>query len=424
MLKFLRNQKLSLAILSLSIIIFFHTYYKSEIIWDGMNFDFYKQYYYLSFIFFLIGTFTLFISKALKKIFSIIFLSSIFSLYLFEFYIVFIQDNSKNRYEIYKKMKKTNQNITVTVPPKSYMGLDKINFFPLSGLSNMKTIFCNENGYMASYESDRHGFNNPDEQWDFDEYEFFVVGDSFGHGACVNRPMDITSKLRYYSRSPSINVSFEGNGPLAEYASLREYSKGKKIKNIIWLYYEGNDLINLKKELENFILVKYLNDSNFTQNLTELQKKIDKYGKEIIKAEFDYQNKQKKIKIISFLKLQKLRKALQYEDIIFYNKAEYPIEFDLILKKFALSSKKMNSNIFFVYLPSYASFNDSNYNKFYDKIISTVENENIQVIDLKKYFINNDPYSFFPNRKNGHYTSEGYDKIAKFIIDSVNKQGN
>ncbi len=421
MLKFFKNQKLSIIILSLSIIIFFHTYYKSEIIWAGKNLDFYKQYYFLSLIFFLIGIFFLFINKFLKKFFSIIFISTIFAFYLFEFYTVFVQDNSKNRYEIYKEMKKINQNLTVTVPPESYLELNKLNFFPLSGLSNMKTIFCDENGYMASYESDRYGFNNPDEQWDFDEYEFFVVGDSFGHGACVNRPLDITSKLRYYSKLPSINVSFEGNGPLAEYASLKEYSKGKKIKNIIWLYYEGNDLINLEKELQNSILIKYLYKSNFTQNLIEHQSKIDKYGKEIIKAEFDYQKKQKKIKIISFLKLQTLRKILQYEKIIFYNKATFPIEFESIVKKFASSSKKMNSNIFFVYLPSYASFSDSNYDKFYDKVLSTIKKESIEVIDLKQFFINNDPYSFFPNRKNGHYTPEGYDKIAKFIVESVNK---
>ena len=31
--------------------------------------------------------------------------------------------------------------------------------------SNSETIFCNENGYFI-YQSDRYGFNNPDDQWD------------------------------------------------------------------------------------------------------------------------------------------------------------------------------------------------------------------------------------------------------------------
>ena len=41
-----------------------------------------------------------------------------------------------------------------------------MNIFPLSGLSNVETILCNESGYFALYESDRYGFNNPDEEWD------------------------------------------------------------------------------------------------------------------------------------------------------------------------------------------------------------------------------------------------------------------
>ena len=149
----------------------------------------------------------------------------------------------------------------------------------------MKTVFCNENGYMSIYDSDRYGFNNPDEQWDYNEIEYFVIGDSFGHGACVNRPNDIASKLRNYSNLPTINVSFSGNGPLSEYASLIEYSKNKSIKNIVWLFYEGNDYSNLNDELKNKILVKYLEDENFYQNLKSLQNKTDTFGEKIISAE-------------------------------------------------------------------------------------------------------------------------------------------
>ena len=38
------------------------------------------------------------------------------------------------------------------------------------------------------------GFNNPDNEWDKKQIDFYVlVGDSFKgyHGACVNRPYDI-----------------------------------------------------------------------------------------------------------------------------------------------------------------------------------------------------------------------------------------
>ena len=47
-----------------------------------------------------------------------------------------------------------------------------IPLMPLSGVSNRKTILCNENGYYAIYQSDRYGFNNPDQEWDKQKIEF------------------------------------------------------------------------------------------------------------------------------------------------------------------------------------------------------------------------------------------------------------
>ena len=58
----------------------------------------------------------------------------------------------------------------MAVPPLSYLFSGNINkeieLFPLSGISNSKTIHCNESGYYSIYKSDRYGFNNPDYDWD------------------------------------------------------------------------------------------------------------------------------------------------------------------------------------------------------------------------------------------------------------------
>ena len=55
----------------------------------------------------------------------------------------------------------------------------KKDIFPLSGISNSKTIHCNESGFYSIYQSDRYGFNNPDEEWDNSEIEYLLIGDSF-----------------------------------------------------------------------------------------------------------------------------------------------------------------------------------------------------------------------------------------------------
>ena len=124
------------------------------------------------------------------------------------------------------------------------------------------------------YESDRYGFNNPDKEWDQEEIEYLLLGDSFTHGACVNRPHDIGSALRTISNKPVLNLGYAGNGPLIEYATLREYFRSN-IKNVIFLYFEVNDLLNLHNELSDDLLKNYLTNPSFSQNLMFKQNLID-----------------------------------------------------------------------------------------------------------------------------------------------------
>ena len=179
----------------------------------------------------------------LKTYLIIILLSTTFSLYLFETYLnlsdvkknyskikkIYLEKTGKNydertMSEIYKDLKKSDEDYVVSVFPTTLLNLEK-DTLPLSGISNKKTIHCNENGYYSIYMSDRFGFNNPDDEWDQTKIEYLLVGDSFTHGACVNRPNDIGSVLRKLSGNSVLNLGYGGNGPLIKYATLREYLK-------------------------------------------------------------------------------------------------------------------------------------------------------------------------------------------------------
>jgi len=114
----------------------------------------------------------------------IFFISVIFTLYLFEFYLLqkkknfssFIQERIKIKETEIKKFDrrsvlevfnslKDKENVTAKFLPTLFLNEKNNNLFPLSGVSSIKTIFCNENGYMSYYFSDRYGFNNPDNEW-------------------------------------------------------------------------------------------------------------------------------------------------------------------------------------------------------------------------------------------------------------------
>ena len=102
---------------------------------------------------------------------------------------------------------------------------------PLSGVSNSVTLNCNENGYYTTFISDRYGFNNLDYEWDQKEIEYFLVGDSFVLGNCVNRPNDLTSILRKLSNK-SFKYRVFSQRSIVRICNLREYYH-PKMKNII-----------------------------------------------------------------------------------------------------------------------------------------------------------------------------------------------
>ena len=58
------------------------------------------------------------------------------------------------------------------------------------------------------------------------------------------------------------------------WATLKEYIVKKNPQIILWLYFERNDLDDLKIEKSNHILLNYLKN-NFSQNLISKQFMID-----------------------------------------------------------------------------------------------------------------------------------------------------
>ena len=258
--------------LSVSIFLIVYVFYKSQIYWDGEKNNYYQIYYIISLILLIFSIFTFYLNEIIKEYLIVILISALTSLYIFEFYLTFKVINTKEQriqkqmnikqkeflnktgkkfdtrliHEIYSDLKKKDPNIQVAYYPNFL--INKSNIFPFGGISNSKTINCNENGYYSIYESDRYGFNNPDKEWDQKNFEFLLVGDSHTHGSCVNRPDDIASVLRTLSNKPVLNLGYSGWGSLVKYAILREYLI-PNVNNILWMYFEGNDLTDLKNEL-------------------------------------------------------------------------------------------------------------------------------------------------------------------------------
>jgi hypothetical protein len=416
------------------------------------------------------------ISKSsLKKILVISYFSSVIALYSSDFLIgkkneiayfkYFLEQNpnydTRSKFEIYSDLKKT-EAISPLYYPYNQL-IKKRKFFAningtqkeiliLSGVSNRKTIVCNETGKYLIYMSDRYGFNNPNPTWDTVS-DAVVLGDSMVLGECVSQGKDISSLLRNKENKVITNLGMGGNGPLLNLATLKEYQPLTKSNKIIWVYYEGNDLLDLYNEKKNEILLNYF-DSNFIQALHDKQNLLDKKILEIIDEEYkEYQN----TRIISLLLLRNIRNTIKdffknnkkklinakfyrnknipfvYQKLVNVNSETPYLDnvrlYEKILKEVWKFSQTNNIDNYFVYLPSVARFNgefiDSDTLFGRNEILKLVKKYDFDLIDTyDEYFKNQtEPLKYYPyNGKRRHFNSKGYEVISNIISDRIYKK--
>ena len=444
-----------LASVLLSFIVLIYFFYKSEIIANGANRSYYVKYYMLMGGYLFVSLVLIFTNEKIQSLFfypTVIFILSIFLFELSLHYTEFRQVNlikkkvknfnkqnydGRQRYEVYMDLKKKIKTVSLGTGPNTFLDkniTDSINshkLFPLSSKSFSETITCNANGRYATYFSDRYGFNNPDDQWE-DDIEFLFIGDSFTSG-CEKRPNDIPSVIRDETGKVTINLSLPGSGPLIEYASLREYTENRSVKNIIWMFYEKNDLEEIANELNNSLLKKYFMDKNFnfSQGLInkqdEVDKIIDKVNQiELAKGLIKSQEKTPKNKLINFIKLVKTRSFFENQkktNAFKSEKKEFDKtslkDFNELVKLIKSFADKKKSNLFFVYLPEVKRYKDFKENDKLKNVKNIIIKNNIQFINIHEEVFEkeNAPIDLFTLEilKFNYYNTKGFKKVALAI---------
>lgn len=445
---------------------FIYTFYRSEIINQGLFRDYYLKYYILSF---LSLAFLFFVKKldegSSKKITSItIFIFFIF--YGFEFILFYNKSNIENKrqeyfknylkqneipfekrdkFDIYLESKKKDPNIFLATDPYHFLKTNE-QIFPLSSLSNIKTILCNEYGLLSEYQSDRYGFSNPDFEWE-NEIDYLILGDAYAHGNCVKQKDSISGILRKLNGGKGVlNFGFGGNGPLIKYAQLREYLNLINVKKVLWFYSETDDLEGpdfrdpkkfegLKAELTNNILKKYIDDLNFSQKLSSKQNIVDemssKKNEEILRT-INISKKNKNFTLLSLFKLTNLRNYISKH----FTKSKpekinqkISKEFKQIINLTSELLEKKNTQFYFIYITDidrYSKLDFDSSENDYDKIREFIESKkNITFIDLHNELFakHQNPLSLFTKQFQNdyqHYNILGYKLVSEKIYEIIN----
>ena len=458
----IKNKLFSLVYFSIIFLILVYLIYNDFYLSQREFSQFYNIYYIILGISFLFTLITLFLKKKTNQNIFLIFFSIMISLYAVEIFLNFspIQKKiiiSKKNLQVENHFNKKDLNFIGS----NYFYTNNKNkkYFPLSGIANLKTVYCNENGYFANYMSDRYGFNNPDKVWDYSELDFVLLGDSFTQGACVNYNDTFAGNLSQKDQKV-LSLGNNGNGPLRSYASYKEYIRDINVKKIIWFYYEGNDLEDLKTNLKHEILSRYFLEKNFSQDLiknsseienlkidflnTFHQKNFDKsprggYEKNILEfitvnnkkdKQQEKINEIKKFKsndslsyLLGTIKLRKIRSMLPK---VSYNFFKIPDSknlksFTQILYRTKRLANENNSKLYFVYLPSKNRYTGHDYNLFEKSLIKrNIKKLNIQFIDIDKSLFSKiaNPESYYAN----HLNEKGYEFVMRKVLQMINNK--
>ena len=302
---------------------------------------------------------------------------------------------------------------------------DNGTIYNFGGISNITTILVNESGYYPIIKTDEHGFNNPRGLYNENAVDIVLSGDSFTEGLSVNWNESISAVLREAGYR-AISLGRSNNGPLTEFAALKEYAEPLKPKIVLWVYFV-NDMDDLIRELKSPVLKKYLNKDGFSQNLISRQEEIDSVLINYVQRE---RVREMKRKIVEIIKLSKLRNLIH---LVPKPKPTPTTIFKDILQQSKQMVSEWGGEMYFVYLPSFYSqtppyfFSETSpvhanhYSLSEERnreiVMQTATELDIPIIDIHNevFKTHPDPLSLFPFRVSGHYNAEGYRLVAEAI---------
>ena len=336
-----------------------------------------------------------------------------------------------------------NPDLSIYAPPIHSTRIKKFvekEVFPFSGVSNSKTLICNESGKYVFITSDRYGFNNLDNIWD-KSIDVTLVGDSFTFGECVNFNETITSNLLKANYN-TVSLGYGSNGPLITLGSIREFGSLIKSKKVFWIFFAGNDLEDLSREKKSKLLIKYL-DPNFSQGLLNKKKFIDKVYSDYFESEneklknsWPYKFSLIKIFDLSIVKIflknyfnnYQLSNSERKESSDKYRVIDN-YDFDLFSKIIETANKEVKSwggELSFVYISSPQVFHSKDYNlenKYQrDKVKRIVHSHDLEFIEIENKIIESKiPIDKIYSLGMGHFIKNGYKIVSTEIINFLNK---
>lgn len=316
---------------------------------------------------------------------------------------------------------------------------------PFGLVSSARIMFCGNRltGEVVEYRSDERGFRNPQGIWDAPP-PVALVGDSYTHGFCVANGDDVGGRLRSLGH-PVLNLGQSASGPLTALGTIVEYVAPIHPREVLWLYYEGNDLRNLRKEWQVPALQSYLTDDTgpgtdrvASQGLLERQAEVDAVLREFLEGHIERQRTERGTGppavepagdsagsgLLPYLKLWVLRKRLGLTDKTYRESAGQAA---VVFARAAEIVRGWDGRLTVVYLPARRRYRfGARGDEWFDRpgVLAVLDSLDIPTLDLTDVFGSaSNRSSLFDPGTGYHYTREGYRLVAEAIAEWLEAPG-
>lgn len=327
------------------------------------------------------------------------------------------------------------------IPSEIKSKVKKTGFYPIGSLPFTKTYYCDEGYGLIKYITDRFGLRNKDEVWVNikNQPNIFLIGDSFGQGACVPSQNTITSNIKESTNINSINLASSANSPYEYHAILKTILNPilleKSFKNwVILLFYNNDDILHNQDDFNKLNSAKSIIFENNNGNISPKESYIKELSN-IIKTNYPtsqneiinkLQNKygygisKKNLKesfLYKVLTLVPIRSSLYKLKSLFERKIS-PTEKSIA---YLAETCKENCTPIVAYIPSHRNKDPYLDPLRYKKLLREFSLKyKIKFIDSEGLINPNSSIDYSP--EGAHLSIVGYRKIGNLISDAIKSE--
>jgi hypothetical protein len=302
-------------------------------------------------------------------------------------------------------------------------------FYPLSHVSRVSVVECNEGGEFLVYRTDEFGFNNPPGLLASHKIGLAAVGESLTLGHCVPPADSLVARLRtLYPRTANFGIA--GSATLSVLASFREYVEPLRPPVVLWIVNPFAAVDD--EELKDPILVRYL-DPAFSQHLRERQPEVNRVVRNTVmlaqtEAERAARLAVERAEESRFTGIPRLFQLRKRDYIAFRQAPSAPPDLRAFVQALSLAretTRQWGGDFVVLLLPTFSEI-------VAKRIPSTLRHEHLKqvltehevpVIDAIPLFLDrHDPAALYSLRIDSHPTAEGHALLANYVAHELERR--